>query len=332
MKPGPVQPWGRSAVNARADDERAAMALFRGLPPPPALSPTAWARIMGAVRRDPPMPRWSLRLPHFGFKLVVAALLAMALPLSAALGWRGVREAVRHLSAQGLHWAHRGMVAPPATHRAREDRPAPTTALPAPAPQAPPPVIVAPPAETGPAVVRAPQAPAERETAESARLFRESQMVGSALQALQSHRPAEAIDMLSAYRRKFPRGSMAGEATFIEVQADLELGREGQALEKLELLARDDFSEVPRPNEARLVRAELLAREGECGRAIPSFDRLLSEALSAPLEQRALYGRGACRATVGDVAGSRSDLLAYLARFPEGRFAAEARRAIGRTR
>jgi TolA-binding protein len=46
--------------------------------------------------------------------------------------------------------------------------------------------------------------------------------------------------------------------------------------------------------------------------------------------QRALYGRATCRAQQGDWAGARTDLEHYLARFPSGRFAAQAHAAVGK--
>jgi hypothetical protein len=115
----------------------------------------------------------------------------------------------------------------------------------------------------------------------------------------------------------------------IEVQADLALGLDAQALRQLEALALDDFQDISRPDEARLLRAELLARRSECGRAVYDFDRLLSAPLEAAIEQRALYGRAVCRGAIGDAAGGRADAARYLARFPDGQFSAAARQLVG---
>ena len=181
MRPGPVQHWSRSSVDShrRAEDENAAIALFQELAPPPVLSPTAWARIMSAVRQHGASRRWSFRLPRLTFTLALAAILAMGLPLSVALGWRGVREAVRHLSTQGLPWVHPAADPPPARLPLRADRPALEHASPVPVPEIPPAPLPVPAVEPAPVVRVSRAASTEVETAESARLFRESQMVGS---------------------------------------------------------------------------------------------------------------------------------------------------------
>jgi hypothetical protein len=59
--------------------------------------------------------------------------------------------------------------------------------------------------------------------------------------------------------------------------------------------------------------------------ALGDFDRALATGLPQGLEERALFGRAASRLKVGDEAGGRADLASYLAKYPNGRFAAQAR-------
>jgi hypothetical protein len=162
----------------------------------------------------------------------------------------------------------------------------------------------------------------------SQRLYDESRLIGAAVTALRAHQPAQALEQVSVYRRKYPRGSMEGEAALAEVQAELDLGLDAIALQQLEDLGRDDFRGVPRPDESRLLRAELLARKTKCGPAVDDFDRLLGSSLEASLEQRALFGRAVCRSKLGNADGARADFSRYLARFPDGRFSGQARRSL----
>ena len=69
-----------------------------------------------------------------------------------------------------------------------------------------------------------------------------------------------------------------------------------------------------------------LAAPTDCAFAVADFDRIVVERTPQSFAERALYGRAACRARLGDEAGAKSDLAEYLRRFPAGRFASEARR------
>jgi hypothetical protein len=79
---------------------------------------------------------------------------------------------------------------------------------------------------------------------------------------------------------------------------------------------------------APIDRAELLARMGRCDDAVSLFTSILANGGADPLIERALYGRGRCRLTLGDRNQGFEDLRAYLERFPDGRFAEEAQRLL----
>jgi regulator of sirC expression with transglutaminase-like and TPR domain len=81
-----------------------------------------------------------------------------------------------------------------------------------------------------------------------------------------------------------------------------------------------------RDQELRLIRGELSASR-DCRGAIADFDRILLQGPPEALMERALHGRAACRLRLGDVDGAMADLDLYLRQYPNGRFAAEARRA-----
>ncbi len=99
------------------------------------------------------------------------------------------------------------------------------------------------------------------------------------------------------------------------------LGNEAAALA---LLERIPLEHVGRGLELRLLRGELRARH-DCRTAILDFDRVLGAHPSRSLDERALYGRATCRRSVGELAGASADFGAYLARYPDGRFAATVR-------
>jgi len=164
----------------------------------------------------------------------------------------------------------------------------------------------------------------------TSRLAEESGLLTLALRKLrQDDDPAGALATLDEHTRRFGAvGALAVEADTARVEALLRLGRHADALARLEGLAL-----APTGSSRGLLaaRAELRAEQGRCVAAAVDFDRLLSRAGEHDaIVERALHGRASCRAQAGDVTGARADLETYLARFPDGRFAAEARSMLHR--
>jgi hypothetical protein len=208
--------------------------------------------------------------------------------------------------------------------------PAPAAPIPVVIAPAPPPVVVAPaPAPVvvapvpPPAPVVAAPTPAPAPPPESA-LSKESRALSDAVRLLRRDRDAAgALAALDEYRARWPRGVLRPEAEVARVDALLSLGRRGDALVALESV---DVAGLPRARELTVVRGELRAEAGRCKQAARDFD--IAAALTDALGERALWGRAGCRARLGDRDGARADLERYLERFPSGKFASEARRAL----
>ena len=118
------------------------------------------------------------------------------------------------------------------------------------------------------------------------------------------------------------------EARVAQVDALLMLDRADEALRALEALPLDANR---RSTELQLIRGELRAR-ADCRRAEADFTAVLARIRTAALEERALYGRAACRTTLGNPHGAADDLRRYLDRFPDGAHADWARRWLENNR
>ncbi|HEX4406093.1 MAG TPA: hypothetical protein VH560_14745 [Polyangia bacterium] len=185
------------------------------------------------------------------------------------------------------------------------------------------------PVEDAPAAPdRAP--PVAAEPPRPSAIAREAAVLGAALQKLRDEGDAAgALALLDAHDAEFAAtGLLADEAGTTRVEALLRLGQRARALALL------DARVLPPSGRARALlasRGELRADAGRGAEARADFDALLSDdALDDDVIERALFGRAACRARAGDANGARSDLDAYLARFPDGRYATRARASLGR--
>jgi hypothetical protein len=161
-------------------------------------------------------------------------------------------------------------------------------------------------------------------------LAQESRLLAGAIHKLRQERdPGQALAMLDEHRARFgTKGALEPEANVTRIEALLRLGRHEQALGLLDGLA---LTTAGVGREMLVARAELRAEKGRRAAALNDFNLLLSaDAPPDVVSERALYGRATCRAQMGDWAGARTDIEQYLARFPTGRFAAQARAAIGK--
>ncbi len=280
--------------------------LFRAAPEPSGLPPAALARVrhrlLDASRGSGASSR--RRLLSFALAGAALALAGGALARFALAPPTEPRPALSQASSE----APPSEQARPVRVARHADMPEPG-ADPKPAPSAAP-VVRAVPAVSGPSV-----------PTESA-LSAETTALEPALRALRGRHDANAaLAALDAYDAAFPHGLLALDARVARVDANLLLGRRAAALAVLETLP---LGRVGRGLELRLVRAELTA-DHDCRGALPDFDAVLATAPTPALEERALYGRAACRRKLGDVSGEHADVARYLERYPNGRFASPLR-------
>jgi hypothetical protein len=208
---------------------------------------------------------------------------------------------------------------------------APSTVVPpagAPVAVAPSPAATAP---VGAAAAAAPSSPAAAALPVDETIVRESQLLAEAMERVRRHHdPDGALRLLDRYQRRFPDGTLRAEALSVRIDALLLGNRRAPALAELDAA---DLDRTPRAAELRVLRGELRASARRCAEAIVDFAVVLGDGGAAdrvdgPLRERALFGRGTCRLAGGDRAGAAADLARYLSLFPDGRFAAAARRAL----
>ena len=152
-------------------------------------------------------------------------------------------------------------------------------------------------------------------------------MLAEALRKLRQGDDAPAaLAILDAHEQRFPAGALAPEATLTRIRSAAQDAPDRRRA----FAARPRHAGCPRAGRDLLVaRAELRATAGRRAAASADFDRLLAgDPVSDSITERAMWGRAACRAAAGDAAGARRDLQDYLSRFPEGRFADDARAAL----
>ena len=212
----------------------------------------------------------------------------------------------------------------------------PRDVTPPPVPALPPPPspAVAPSPATPPGVVEAPPPVARsrprRQTGSTDALSEESELLRSALQSLNVDRDAQgALRILDRYQARFPAGVLSREAVVARLDADVVLGRTGEALGLLDRASSRGFDGYPRPTQLKLLRAELLSGSGRCAEAEPVFSGVLSgfrrrrRGGAGPLRSRVLPREG--RGREGQPDGSGAVPRAVPGRAPCSRGAAGAR-------
>lgn len=156
----------------------------------------------------------------------------------------------------------------------------------------------------------------------------EAGLLKAAVEKLRRDNDAKgAITLIESYRAQFPGGVLRPESDRLLVEALVTVGRRQSALALLDRMAFDPRAE----RELAVTRGELRGEVDRCEEARSDFDGVIVDADDL-VEQRALYGRATCAARLGDTRGARATLESYLARFPEGAFAAAARRQLEKVR
>lgn len=292
----------------------------------PELSPEAVRRIHERVRslsvsRAPVRP---LRVAH----ATAGGTLGVAV-LTAALIFWGRREPPGRTLVPTGEIASRVAFTEVATQAMDIDDPAPASPIAlGPAPKVSPPRRAPPKAApiTRPLEEAAtPAGPAE--SAAGFSLAEEAELLRKALkQTREDANPAAALRTLDEYVARFPSGLLRREALLARLEALIAAGDRDAALS----LVRELKEGSVRAQELLVLEGELLASSGRCEEANEALDAAIAGSLARALLERALVARSSCRARLGDVAGSREDLEHYVREFPAGRYAAQARAALGR--
>jgi tetratricopeptide (TPR) repeat protein len=138
------------------------------------------------------------------------------------------------------------------------------------------------------------------------------------------HEREAALTALRQYRLRYPNGTFLVDVDFALVRIEIESGHQDETLAEATRFLSAHAAEQDKADQVRLLRAELFRRRGELPRAIEDY-----RAVSQPSHvEDALVSLVWCQKQLGDRLGATKALNDYLARFPHGRHADDARRAL----
>ena len=303
----PPSPWAEGKEDGTPMEQQLSR-LISAVPEPTALSDVSRQRVAFKLHA-PASRRVGVALVRLVAVGVVIGVTGAALAQWASVHWFGAQQEMvtRQLRVAG-----------------KEPTLAPQPSLPArdSAPQAPPTEVT----QAAPSTADLPlnTAVSLSSAPASSRLGLEASSLEAALSALRgggAERAQKALKAVDQHLRDFPGGALELEARVARVDALLMLGRRQDARRELSALP---IERIGRKNELRLIRAELRA-DDDCSAALSDFQVLVDQTLPTGWAERALFGRGACLLKLGDRAGAERDFARYLARFPDGRFAAQIR-------
>jgi TolA-binding protein len=290
--------------------------------PPPAASPQAIAP-PPAVAAPPALAAATPRVaaPALAAPQAIAPRVAPPAPAVAATPAPRTGEP-RSRPARATGIAPASVDPPPPAHGSApivDDEPTPAASR----EPAATPLPIAPPPQAAPvAATPAPATPAPAAPAPSALAIEAASFERAVLALRRDHDPAAALRAIDAHLAAHPRGLLHADAAVLHVEALLALGRRSDARAALDRLS---LAGLPRARELSVVRGELRAEAGRCRDAERDLAGVRGD---DELAERALVGLADCRARRGDDAGARAGLEDYLARFPNGRFAARAKKAL----
>lgn len=144
------------------------------------------------------------------------------------------------------------------------------------------------------------------------------------IQQIDLGHPKEALVTFDRYRRAYPRGTMIQEVEISTIEIELQRRDFDSALASMNrFLSRYPSSE--RVGEVRLLRGNVERERGDCAAALDDYEL----ARAGAQEGDALYYTGWCQQKLGQTERARETWREYLARFPSGRHAADAKAALG---
>jgi len=130
------------------------------------------------------------------------------------------------------------------------------------------------------------------------------------------------------YRARYPRGQLRAETDLSILDTLAEVGQKSRALDEgLAFLRRHPGSE--RRGEVARVAADLARVRGQYRLAATLYAQVAGTQVSADDADDAAFGRASCLKALDD-AGAEAALAGYLAAYPHGRHAAEARKLAPR--
>jgi hypothetical protein len=140
--------------------------------------------------------------------------------------------------------------------------------------------------------------------------------------------PARALTAWERYRARYPRGQLRAETDLSILDTLAELGQKSRALDEgLAFLRRHPGSE--RRGEVARVAADLARVRGQYRLAATLYAQVAGTQVSGDDADDAAFGRASCLEALDD-AGAEAALADYLATYPHGRHAAEARKLAPR--
>lgn len=134
-----------------------------------------------------------------------------------------------------------------------------------------------------------------------------------------------AATLFREYRQRFPRGPLTQEAWLNLLEALVQGNAYSEALAEADAFLKT-FPTSERRSSVLLLKANIYKDKGDCVLAMMLYEQLART--SGRDAEPALFFLGLCQGRANETAKARTTLKNYLARYPKGRFATQARQSL----